>query len=163
MNFLPGIISYKLTNRLFSSWCFNSCVVDIRILCWGLISLDNGIFNITNLNTQSFWDLTKGPVVVQSCQTSNVFCRNWWCKLLQDQCIRVGRVSNNQNLEEKISRRPFKIWYLKRQKYNRKSKFFRPFSSYINLICIKLTNCPHSKKFRRTEKFEKLTNWHDHI
>ena len=66
-----------------------------------MISPDYNIFDIRNLNIQSLRNLAQCPVMVQSSQTSDVSLRNRWCKLLQDQCIGVGWVSNNQDLQDK--------------------------------------------------------------
>nr|AFK39984.1 unknown [Medicago truncatula] len=63
-----------------------------------MVAPNYNIFHIRNLNVQSFRNLTQCPVMVQSCQTRNVFLRNGWSKFLQDQCIGVCWVGNNKNL-----------------------------------------------------------------
>ena len=134
---VPFIISNKLTDGLLSSWCLYSCMVDIRILRWWVVSPDNGIFNITYLHIQPLRDLTKGPVMVQPCQTTNVFLWDRWGKFLKDQCIGVGRVSNNQNLEER-GKRSFRS--AQHNKYFR-THFASPWDSSVqdnnlSLLCI---------------------------
>ena len=64
-----------------------------------MVTLDDNILHITNLDTKSLRNLAKSPVVVQTGQASNVLLRNRWSKFFQDKSIGVCWVGHHQNLQ----------------------------------------------------------------
>jgi hypothetical protein len=96
---LPFIISNKFPNWLVSTGSLHSGMVNIRVLTGRVVTPDNSILHITNLDTESLRNLAKGPVVVQAGQASNVLLMNRWSKFFQDKSIGICWVGNNQNLK----------------------------------------------------------------
>jgi len=96
---LPCIISNKLTNRLLSTGSLHCGMVNIRVLSGRVVTPNNNILHVTDLNIKSLRNLAKSPVVVQAGQASNIPLRDRWSEFFQDKSIGICWVGNNQNLQ----------------------------------------------------------------
>lgn len=96
---LPCIIRNKFTNRLLSTGSLHCGMVNIRVLTGRVVTPDDNILHITDLDIKSLRNLAKSPVVVQTGQAGNIPLRNRWSKLFQDKSIGICWVGNNQNLQ----------------------------------------------------------------
>ena len=96
---LPCIISNKFTNRFLSTGSLHCGMVNIRVLSGRVVTPNNNIFHITDLDIKSLRNLAKSPVVVQAGQASNIPLRDRWSKFFQDKSIGICWVGNNQNLQ----------------------------------------------------------------
>jgi hypothetical protein len=74
-------------------------MVNIRVLTGRVVTPDDNILHITDLDIKSLRNLAKSPVVVQTGQAGNIPLRNRWSKLFQDKSIGICWVGNNQNLQ----------------------------------------------------------------
>lgn len=73
---LPFIISNKFFDRFFSSLGDDSSMIGIRILSRRMVSPDDDVLHITDMDVQSLCNPTKSSVMIKPCEACDVLCWN---------------------------------------------------------------------------------------